>query len=113
MPEYIFKHPKSNRTISIIQSINDEHVYVDEDGVKWDREWTIPTAGVDTVNDGSFKSFKNATSNKKGVTLGNMWDASREASERRVRSNGKDLIKESFFNDYSKKRLGKKHLEDR
>jgi hypothetical protein len=113
MPEYLFQHPKTNKVISVLQSAKDEHIYIDDNGVKWNRVWTVPNASIDTTNDGSLESFKTATSNKKGMTLGNMWDASRESSEKRAKVNGKDTVKEIYFKDYAQKRQGKKHLKDR
>ncbi len=38
-----------------------------------------------------------------------MWDASKEASEKRDKITGKDPTKEKYFKNYSKKRKGMKH----
>ena len=35
MPCYVFEHPKTGQTIEVIQSVKEEHVYVDEDGTEW------------------------------------------------------------------------------
>lgn len=113
MPEYIFKHPMGSATVSVIQRMDEPHVYFDQDGLEWDRVYSSPNTSIDTRSDGSYSSFKNQTSNKKGITLGDMWDASRESSEKRTSIQGKDSVKEKFFKDYSKNRLGKKHLNDK
>lgn len=103
----------STKTIVVVQKMNDPHVYIDSDGLEWDRVFQAPTASIDTKNDGSYESFKKLTSNKNGITIGDMWDASRESSEKRTSSQGKDSVKEKFFKDYSKARRGKKHIDDK
>ena len=51
------------------------------------------------------------TKNKKG-TLGDLWDASREASEKRIKKYGKDPVKEKHFKKF-KKEKGIKHGLDK
>jgi predicted nucleic acid-binding Zn ribbon protein len=34
MPEYLYQHPSSGETISIIQSIHDDHEYIDKKKIK-------------------------------------------------------------------------------
>ena len=40
MPEYVYKHPKKEQYIELVQSVNDEHIFYDEDGLKWDRVYS-------------------------------------------------------------------------
>jgi len=49
--------------------------------------------------------------NKK-ETYGELQDRSKEASEKRISQNGYDPLKQQWFDDYAKKRKGKKHIED-
>ena len=48
MPEYLYQHPDTEETKSIIQSIHDKHEYIDEQGIKWNRVYTVPQMGIDT-----------------------------------------------------------------
>ena len=105
MPIYSYQHPETEEVIEIVQSCKDEHEYTDEFGVRWNRVWHVPYASVDSTNDGSVEGFMKHTANKKG-TLGDLWDASREASEKRVSKEGVDNVNEKFKKDYYKKRKG-------
>ena len=35
MPVYIYKNPKTEETIEVIQSMSEDHIYVDKNGLKW------------------------------------------------------------------------------
>ena len=83
MPIYLFKHPDTDETIEVVQKMNDFHIYIDYDGLEWERVWTAPNATVDCKLDGSMESFMKYTENKKG-TMGDIWNASK-CSEYRVR----------------------------
>ena len=113
MPEYLYQHPSTGETISIIQSIHDDHEYIDKKKIKWNRVYTIPQMGVDTKMDGSMdsKKFAEMTGNKKG-TMGDLFDQSKELSEARKKIHGgKDPVKQKYWKEWSKKRKGKKHPE--
>lgn len=112
MPTYLFQHPKTNEIIEVIQKASDNHVYKDEQDIEWNRVWTVPNAAIDSQCDGSYESFMKNTGNMKGVTVGDMWDASNEASRKREAREGKDSVKENYFKNYSKKRKGMKHKDD-
>ncbi len=106
---YIFQHPETNEIKEIFQSINEEHSYQDENGVRWDRIFTIPHASFDTqIDPFSEKDFSSKMGSKKG-TVGDLMDASKEASSRREQSQGKDPVKQKYFDNWSKKRKGRKH----
>ena len=63
MPIYIFKNPITGKVKEVIQSMNQEHVLF-EDGVKWERIFTIPQSSIDTkIDPFSEYDFKNKTSN--------------------------------------------------
>ena len=42
MPLYVFKNPNNNKIIEIVQKMTDKHVYVDQDGVEWQRVFLSP-----------------------------------------------------------------------
>jgi hypothetical protein len=111
MPIYLFKHPEKDIVIEDLQKMSDPHVYVDEDGVEWERVWTSPNAGVDSQLDGSKESFMKYTANKKG-NIGDLFDASQRCSEMRKKERGKDSLKDKYFENYSNRRAGKKHQQD-
>ena len=87
----------------MVQPIKSRHEYKDNDGVEWVRVWTTPNAAVNTQNDGSKEGFMRYTQSKKG-SIGDIWDASREASEKREHTHGRDEVKEKNEKEYSKKR---------
>jgi hypothetical protein len=102
MPIYIFQHPSSKEVREIVQRVNESHTF-EENGVKWNRIFTIPNASIDTkINPHSQKDFTDKTS-KKNYTIGDMWDKSAEMSEKRARVLGNDPIKEKAKSDYSKR----------
>ena len=111
MPIYEYRNPETGEVIEVLQGMKDFHIYIDYDGLEWHRIWHSPNASVDAKNDGSLEGFMSHTSNKKG-TLGDLWDASRESSEKRSKLEGQDMVKKKYFKDYSKKRKEKKHKDD-
>ena len=113
MPQYLFSHPETEEVIEVFQHMNDKHVYVDEDKVEWDRIFTIPQASIDTKMDPfSENAFLEKTKNVS--TVGEMWDRSKDLSNRRAEETGHiDPVKKKTFNEYSKKRQGKKHIQDK
>lgn len=114
MPEYLYQNPKTEKIISIIQSVHDKHEYIDEDGLKWLRIFTVPQVNTDfkLKAESSSKDFAEYTRNKKG-SMGDLWDVSKELSEKREKTFGKDPVKQKYFKNWSKKRKGKKHPLDK
>ena len=113
MPQYIYKHPNKEEYIEIIQSMNEDHVYFDEDNLKWDRVLTSPRLNTEsTLDPWSKNDFMNATSNSKG-TYGDLLDRSKEMSQKRADQNGGiDPVQQKYFKKYSQERGGKKHFAD-
>ena len=111
MPIYEYRNPETGETIEVVQKMNDFHIYIDYDGLEWKRVWTAPNSAIDANLDGSLESFMKYTEGKKG-TMGDIWDASREASEIREKREGKDGVKKKYFKKYSEKRNGMKHQSD-
>jgi len=111
MPIYLFQNPKTKEVIEIMQSMKSEHTYIDENGTKWDRVFTVPNAAMDSgsLDPYSKDDFLKAT-DKRGITCGEMFDLSAEMSRKREVKDGKDKVKEKTQKDY-KKKTGKAHPE--
>ena len=104
--------PKTKEIVEIVQKMSDPHEYTDEEGVKHKRVYTLPNASIDTqIDPFSSREFVDKTKDK-GITMGELWDASQDASEKREKVLGKDPVKEKYFKNYSKKRRGLKHKDD-
>ena len=112
MPFYLYQHPKTGEQIEVMQSMKDNHVYEDEKGLKWERVWSIPQASIDTnINPWDKNAFREKTSTGKKGSMGDLWDRSKELSDKRAHQNGGvDPIRANYEKDYSSKRKGKKKL---
>ena len=112
MPIYIFINPDTGEHKEVVQRMMEEHVHIDENGLKWDRVFTPANFTVDGVlNPMSQKDFM-SQSYDKNYTVGELQDKSREASQSRSDKYGYDPIRKKWFEDYSKKRKGKLHPND-
>jgi hypothetical protein len=106
MPLFLYQHPNTQEIKEIVQSVHDLHEYY-EDGVKWNRVFTVPQVGIDSkINPYDSKAFVEKTGKMKG-TLGEIMDASRELSEKRGGEN--DPLKKKYYQDWSGKRKGRDH----
>jgi hypothetical protein len=82
MPVYTYRHPKTGKTIDIVQSMSDDHSYIDETGTKWERVFYPTHFAFDTkIDPHDPKAFVKKT--EKGGTIGDITDLSQELSERR------------------------------
>ena len=113
MPEYLYENPDTGEIIKIIQSVSEDHTY-SEDGVEFDRVFTVPNMSVDAAADPfSAEQFRQKTKNMKG-SMGDMWDYSKELSEKRKSITGtEDPIRKKAEKKYSEKRRGMKYKEKR
>lgn len=110
MPIYLYQNPETEEIKEIIQSVHDKHEYF-ENGVKWNRIFTVPQTSFDTkFNPYDSRGFVEKTGKMKG-TLGNIIDASKELSEKR--GGDSDPIKKKYYEDWSKKRGGRTHPDIR
>jgi len=108
MPIYIFKNPNTGKSVLIPQAMNDLHKY-SEGGVEFERVFTSPNTRFDSeVDPFSEKQFVEKTGKMKG-TLGDIWDYSKEMSEKREKIAGQDKVKGKAEDKYSKKRRGMKY----
>lgn len=110
MPLYSYFNPENEEeVIDVIQTMSEPHVFF-KDGVEWKRLFYSAQASQNTKIDlYDSKDFARKTGEKKG-TLGDMLDASKELSMKRADKNGRDSVKDKFYEDYSKARNGKKHV---
>ena len=96
MPIYIYQHPETDEYIEVIQKMNDDHVFTDDAGVKWNRVWVTPNAAMDTnANPDSSRQFVDKT---KEWSVGEMWDYSAELGEKRKSKRGYDHVGEEHHN---------------
>jgi hypothetical protein len=111
VPNYLFENPKNGKVSEVFFHMKDEKTYI-VDGVKWNRVYTVPQASIDTRADPyNQKDFSKVT-NKKG-TYGDLLDRSNEMSLKREEKEGVDPVKQKYFEDYSKKRAGLKHPDQK
>lgn len=108
MPIYLYQNPKTEEVVEVIQSMKEPHIFIDEDGLEWKRLWTVPQASIDTQLDAfSHRQFVEKTRN--GGTMGDLWDRSRELSEKRAdKVGGEDPLKRKYIKQYEKERGGVK-----
>lgn len=106
---YIFEHPETKQIKEVYQKMSDVHEY-EENGVKWNRIFSLPNATIDSfgeVDPFDSKAFVKRTA-KKGMSIGDMWDESKRLSQKREAEVGKDFVKVNTENEY-KRRTGKTH----
>lgn len=113
MPLYTFEHPTTLEQIDILQRMKEDHTHVDQEGVEWNRVFTSPNAAIDTRPDiFSTNSLTGATNNKKD-SYEDLVKRSQEASEKRAeKAGGRDPVKQVWYDNYAKKRQGKRHHSD-
>lgn len=115
MPIYLYKNKDTEEVREVLQKMDEKHVYFGEDGEEWERVWTVPNASIDSLsNCDPFdkRSHVEKTGNMKG-TIGDLWNASREMSEKRAEKIGaEDPVKRKFFDKYQKQNKTK-HFADR
>jgi len=112
MPLYVFQHPNTGEEIEVVQSMKSDHIYIDKEGVEWKRVFFPANASFDTQGDCFSKEDFARRTAKQGMTVGDMWDLSKEMSNQRVKKAGTDSVKDKYFKDYKKKRKGVKHDSD-
>jgi hypothetical protein len=114
MPFYVFVNPDTGHEIEIQQKMTEPHVYIDENGLEWQRVFTPPQA-CDGMNHDPFNSshFLSKTRYGNSKNFGEVQDRAKEDSERRAsKRGGVDPYKQKWYKEYSKKRKGKKHPTD-
>lgn len=114
MPTYIYKYPKREKYIEVVQRMNEPHVYSDKNGVAWERVYTVPQGQVRDKEPSNAQEFADYTGKRRG-NLGDLYDKSKELSEKRASRSidGVDPQKKKKWKEYSKARRGMKHPEQR
>lgn len=115
MPVHEFLHEASGKKIEIYVPINapaEQHQVQVVDGDTYKRVYAAPLASIDThLKDATQEDFRRLTTNKKNLTVGQMWEMSSEMSHHRAEKNGGvDDVKEKFYSNYEKQ-MGKKHID--
>lgn len=77
------------------------------DGKVYKRVYTVPNMSVDSRPGLSESEFRRATSSK-NMKVGEMQALSREMHEKRTEKEGRDEVKEKWYDQYEKN-IGKKH----
>lgn len=113
MPTYIYKHPHHEKYMEVIQSMNEKHVFFDEEGVEWKRVWTNPQLNTESsIDPFDSKAFVERTGNMKG-SYGDLQNYSKELSDQRKKIHGGiDPVEQKYFKQYSKERKGAKHINE-
>jgi len=118
MPNYVFQKVGSEETKEFAFSMKDAPSFgkvIQREGAKWKRLMVNPQvacAGLKALDPYSPKDFVNKTGQMKG-TLGDLWDASKELSERRAqREGGADPLRKKYFTDYKKRKRGTPHSQE-
>ena len=112
MPFYLYVNPETQEHKEVLQKMTEPHVYVDENGLEWQRVFTPANFSIDgNINPMSSKEFLSKTDGK-DYTMGDIQDKSKEMSEARKEKYGYDPVQKKWFQDYSKKRKGRKHPND-
>jgi hypothetical protein len=110
MALYLYRNPKTNEIREIVQPMNAEHRYFDDDGLEWAREFVSPQAKIDTRIDPMNKHDFCDKTRKKNYNLGETMDISAELSKKREKMEGVDKVRESAMQRYERK-TGKSHPE--
>lgn len=103
MPIYIYKNPLTGETVELMQPASGNHSFAEINGVRWERVYTAPYAAVDSrIDPFDAKDFVKKTGQKRG-TLGDLWDASAELSEKRKSKLGFDPVKSAYQKEQREK----------
>ena len=103
MPFYEYQHPETGEIIEVMQSMKENHTFVDSEGVEWKRVFHVPNASIDTSIDPNSKEDWMKRTAKKGMTFGEMQDLSKELSTKREKKEGIDPIKNKTVKAYERK----------
>jgi len=92
----------------------DEEKLYQKDGKVWERVFSSPQLNTSSsIDPWDNSSFVNTTSNTKG-NMGDLIDRSKEMSLKRAeQNNGVDPVKQKYFENYSKKRAGQLHPDQK
>ena len=114
MPLYLFEHPETKEVVEVLQGMNDEHTYHDDEGLEWKRLFCLPQLACEQINIDPWdnKAFVHKTGAMKG-NYGDLLDYRSDLSAQRAQKNGGvDPVQRKHFDNYEK-RTGAKHIRDK
>jgi len=86
--------------------MTEPHVY-SEGGITYERVFCVPNAAIDSnLNPFSATDFTDKTRDSRG-TVGDLFDRSKEMSEKRKSKEGYDPLEKKYKANWSKKRKGR------
>lgn len=107
MPIYLFQNPNTGEVVEVFQAMKDDHIFIDNDGLKYKRLFTSPNYAIDSkIDPFSSKDFAEKTRNKKG-TIGDLLNQSKELSEKRGGESNDPVLK-NYLSSYQAEK-GVKH----
>lgn len=112
MPVYDFQHEESGQIIAVLVRLDEPDTARQEqtvDGKVYKRVYSASQISKDTkVGDATLNDFTKITTDK-NLSVGTMWDISKEMSAKRAEKNGGiDPVQQKFYDDY-KKKMGGEH----
>jgi len=119
MPLYAFESSKGDtqEVFFTMREAPQLGAFIDIDGKAWKRIPTpsqLTTNGIKPIDPHSQKAFRDKTGAMKGCSLGQIWDYSKEQSERRREKEGSDHVQQKYFDDYAKNNPKKRrHLAEK
>jgi len=111
MPQYTFLNEETGQTIDVIMSMDENHIYIDNDGKEWSRVFYVPQTSVKDKLPTSEQEFAEYSKKRKG-NIGDLTDLSRDLSEKREKESidGTDPVAKEYLKDWKKsRRKGAKH----
>lgn len=115
---YQFINTKTGEIVDVVMPMKEYKHYkgTNDNEDFWERVYDIPQVNIGNskvVDPFDSKAFVNKTGGMSG-TYGDLLDYSAELSQKRAeKAGGEDPIKRKYFDEYSKKTGGKKHIKDR
>jgi hypothetical protein len=110
MPLYLFEQIRTGEFREVFFHMDDTKNYCGEDGKEeglWERRYYVPQMSVDVkMDEWDSKGFTEKSGRKKG-NLGNLFDESKELSEKRAKSAGTDPLKEAHLKQWKERRRRK------
>ena len=105
MPLYVFENSETGEVKEFLVPVNEIKAFSPGEG--WGRVYTAPNVSVDSkIDPYSSRDFVEKTKNKKG-TVGDLFDKSKELSEKRG-GDSSDPILKKYFKSYEQDK-GVKH----
>lgn len=116
MPQYSFTSLDGSTTTQLyypMKTAPRAGDIVEVNGIQWRRVFTAPqmaTKGLKPVDPFSQKQFREKTGAMKGGTVGDLWDYSKELSQRREEKTGTaDPVRQKYYSKWSEKKGGMRH----